>query len=206
MTYNDIDPRKQAFIFELDDVLYPQKDYLFQVYYLFASMLEYTELLDAKVLVNLMTSIYQKEGPKFVFDQVQHKFKLDEKYRVGFENLMDSARLPLKLLLYNDMLTLLQDIVVDRKQLYIVTNGTLKRQLNKISQTEWHHLDPYLTCYFADELAPKPEPDVLHLLMRERNLQRRDLLMIGKTAADEFCAEACGIDFINGSEFLSQLQ
>ncbi|RYY34080.1 MAG: haloacid dehalogenase, partial [Sphingobacteriaceae bacterium] len=36
MKYSDIDPRKQAFVFELDNVLYPEKDYLFQVYYLFA--------------------------------------------------------------------------------------------------------------------------------------------------------------------------
>jgi hypothetical protein len=27
ITYSDIDPRKKAFIFELDDVLYPEKDY-----------------------------------------------------------------------------------------------------------------------------------------------------------------------------------
>ena len=36
MKYSDIDNRKTAFIFELDNVLYPEKDYLFQVYYLFA--------------------------------------------------------------------------------------------------------------------------------------------------------------------------
>jgi len=39
MNYKDIDKRKKAFIFELDNVLYPEKDYLYQVYYLFASML-----------------------------------------------------------------------------------------------------------------------------------------------------------------------
>ena len=48
MKYSDIDQRKTAFILELDNVLYPEKDYLFQVYYLFAAMLEYIEQLDAK--------------------------------------------------------------------------------------------------------------------------------------------------------------
>lgn len=202
MNYNDIDPAKKAFIFELDDVLYPEKDYLFQIFYLFASMLEYTELLDAKVLISLMTKTYAQQGQRHVFNEVQQKFKLDEKYRAGFEHLMDTARLPLKLLLYKDMLTLLQDIVVDRKQLFIVTNGRPKRQLNKLSQTEWHHLDPYLTCYFAEELMPKPEPDILHLLMRERNLQRRDLLMIGNSQTDELCADACGIDYFPVEAFM----
>ena len=38
--YSEIDPRKDAFIFELDDVLYPEKDYLYQIYYLFTAFLE----------------------------------------------------------------------------------------------------------------------------------------------------------------------
>jgi hypothetical protein len=42
--------------------LYPEKDYLYQVYYLFAGFLEYTELLDAKVLVNLMVKTFEEEG------------------------------------------------------------------------------------------------------------------------------------------------
>jgi FMN phosphatase YigB (HAD superfamily) len=203
MTYNDIDPRKQAFVFELDNVVYPEKDYLFQVYYLFASMLEYTELLDAKVLVNLMTHIYQEQGPAAVFKTVQQKFKLEDKYIEGFNALMDTARLPLKLLLYQNMLTLLQDIVVDRKKIFIVTNGKPVQQLNKIKQIEWHHLDPYLTCYFAEETALKPEPDCIHFLLKAHNLQRRDLLMIGNSTTDELCAEASGVDYINSAEFLS---
>ena len=52
MKYTDIDPRKTAFIFELDNVLYPEKDYLFQAYYLFAGYLEYLDLIDEKEAVN----------------------------------------------------------------------------------------------------------------------------------------------------------
>ena len=43
LNYTNIPASKKAFIFELDNVLYPEKDYLLQVYYLFASFLEYTE-------------------------------------------------------------------------------------------------------------------------------------------------------------------
>jgi phosphoglycolate phosphatase-like HAD superfamily hydrolase len=203
MRYSDIDEHKTAFIFELDNVLYPEKDYLYQVYYLFAGFLEYTELLDAKVLVNLMIKTYEEEGQEQVFNRVQEKFKLDEKYRFNFEHLHKKAELPLKLLLYPEMLKLLQDIVVDRKQIYIVTNGNPDQQLNKLKQAEWHGLEKYLVCYFADEIAPKPEPDIVFKLIHEHNLQRRDMLMSGTTDADVRCAEACGIDFIYSEEFLS---
>lgn len=196
LTYTNIDPRKKAFVFELDNVLYPEKDYLLQVYYLFGAFLEYKELLDGKVLTKLMTETYEKEGSANIFDVVKERFKINEEYRYNFDLLHLTARLPLKLLLYKDMLTLLQDIVVDRKQIFILTNGNPEQQLNKIRQTEWHGLEKYLTCYFADEIKPKPEPDALHYILKTHSLERRDVIMIGNAEADEFCAEAAGVDYL----------
>jgi hypothetical protein len=65
--YSDVDPRINGYIFELDNVLFPEKEYLYQVYYLFAGFLEYTELLDAKVLVKLMVQTYEQEGSASVY-------------------------------------------------------------------------------------------------------------------------------------------
>ncbi len=202
MKYNDVDKRKKAFVFELDDVLYPEKDYLFQVYYLFAGLLEYTQLIDAKEITDYMVSAYTNEGKDKVFDALKQKFNIEEKYRDNFNNLMITARLPLKLLLYQNMLNLLQEIVIDRKKVFIVTNGNPAQQLNKIKQTEWHGLEQYLTAYFADETFPKPEPDSLHLLMKDHGLHRREIMMIENSETDRLCAEVCGIDYLNVGEFL----
>jgi FMN phosphatase YigB (HAD superfamily) len=193
--YSDIDPRKEAFIFELDDVLYPEKDYLYQVYYLFAAFMEYTELTDAKEVTGLMTSAYLAGGKNTVFDIIKKKLDIDEKYRFNFNHLSNTAKLPLNLLLYPEMLKLLQEIVVDRKKIFIVTNGNPEQQLNKIKQAEWEGLEPYLTCYFANEIVPKPETDSIDLLIKDRNLQRRNILMFGNSEIDEQCAAASGIDF-----------
>lgn len=195
--YSDIDPRINAFVFELDNVLFPEKDYLYQVYYLFAGYLEYTELLDAKVLVSLMVSTYEQSGASAVFDTLKERFKIDEKYRFNFEHLHTAAQVPLMLYIYPEMLTLLQDIVVDRKQIFILTNGNPQQQLNKIKHTDWQGLEKYLTCYFADEIAPKPEPDALHFVIEKHSLQRREILMIGASQNDELCAEAAGVDYIS---------
>jgi phosphoglycolate phosphatase-like HAD superfamily hydrolase len=202
MQYKDIDKRKTAFILELDDVLYPAKDYIYQVYYLFANMLEYVELIDGKQITKLMTGVYAEQGPAFVFDALTEQFPVAAQYKEQFDNLFDTAKLPLKLLLYQNMLTLLQEVVVDRKKLFIVTNGKVARQINKIKQVEWHRLEPYLICYLADETAPKPEPDVVHLLMQEHNLQRRDIIMIGNSEIDSLCAETVGVDYLSVDKFL----
>jgi len=199
--YSEIDPRKDAFIFELDNVLYPEKDYLYQIYYLFTSFLEYTEMIDAKEATSVMVDAYLAGGKEVVFDRLREKYSLDEKYRQNFRHLNINAKLPLKLLLDEDLLAFMQDIVVDRKQIFILTNGTPEQQLSKIKQTEWHGLEPYLTCYFADEIAPKPETDSLDLLIKNHNLQRRNILMIGNSDVDRQCADASGVDLIKPIEF-----
>jgi hypothetical protein len=59
--------RKKAFVFELDNVLYPEKDYFFQIYYLFANLLEYTELNNATKTTDLMlTRILRKERVRYL--------------------------------------------------------------------------------------------------------------------------------------------
>jgi len=202
ITYSDIDPRKKAFIFELDDVLYPAKDYYFQIYYLFANLLEYTELNSAAKTTDLMIDTYIQKGEGEVFNTIAAELNVDEKYRKNLEIMLLTSRLPLKLLLYKNMLSFMQEVVLDRKKLFIVTNGNPQQQLNKLRQVEWHGLEPYLICYFADESVPKPEPDVLHLLMQEHNLERRDLIMIEGSDTDKLCAEACGIDYLNVKEII----
>jgi phosphoglycolate phosphatase-like HAD superfamily hydrolase len=202
MKYSDIDKSKQAFIFELDDVIYPEKDYLFQVYYLFTSVLEYTELIDAKAATQLMVDTYLAGNKDKAFDAVKGQFNVDEKYRANYEHLLLTVKLPLKLLIYKAVLDMLQEIVIDRKKIFIVTNGDPAQQLNKIKQTEWHGLEPYLTCYFTDETKPKPATDAIELLMADHNLKRKDIVIIGNTEIDNLCAEACGVDYVVASDLI----
>ncbi len=202
ISYNDIDPGKKAFIFELDDVLYPAKDYYYQIYYLFANLLEYTELNSAARTTELMIDTYIKKGSGKVYSELVSQLSIEEKYRDKLEIMLLTSRLPLKLLLFKNMLSFMQEVVTDRKRLFIVTNGSPQQQLNKLRQIEWHGLEPYLTCYFTDESLPKPEPDVIHLLMKEHNFDHRDLLMISGSETDRLCAETCGIDYINTGEII----
>jgi FMN phosphatase YigB (HAD superfamily) len=200
--YADLDPHKKAFVFELDNVLFPKQDYLFQVYYLFAAFIEHTEQWKSKQIITSMIEAYHKHGEDAVFDAVKTAFSLEPKYQENFDRLLNTARLPLKLLLYQQMLELLQQIVVDRKQIFILTNGNPQQQLNKIKQVDWNGLENYLVCYFAEEIKPKPEPDALHQILTEHSLQRRDLIMIGNHTADELCAQAAGVDYANLLDFI----
>lgn len=198
LKYSDLNPSKKAFIFELDNVLYPEKDYLLQVYYLFAQFIEYTETVPfASELTDFFRLSYEKNGAEGIFDRARDAFSLDEKYREEFQRLHQTARLPLKLLLYKASLSLLQEIVTDRKHIFLVTNGDPEQQLNKIRQIEWAGLENYLTVYFANESKPKPETDVLDIIYIRHNLLRKDLLIIGTSETDREFAFAAGIEYLN---------
>lgn len=203
LNYSDLDPHKKGYIFELDNVLYPERDYLLQVYYLFANFIEFTETVpSSKELTAFMKTAYENHGPKGLFERASQVFGIDEKYKTNFEKLHYTARLPLKLVLFNSMLTLLQEMVVDRKQIFLVTNGNPEIQLNKIKQVEWNGLEKYLVVYFAEEVKSKPETNVLELILSKHQLLRKDLIVIGSNDIDVEFASASGVDYIDSSSFM----
>jgi phosphoglycolate phosphatase-like HAD superfamily hydrolase len=203
LSYNQIDPKKKGFIFELDNVLFPERDYLLQVYYLFAHIIEYLETAPSgNELTEFMKQVFLHSGPDKVFERAKDAFGLDEKYRKNFEQLQLTAKLPLKLLLYKEMLSFLQEIVVDRKKLFLVTAGNRTQQLNKIRQIEWNGIEKYFTMYFTEESAPKPETASLEIILKNHGLLRRELVIIGATDTDQQFAAAGGVDYIDVTEFI----
>lgn len=170
---------KEAFIFELDDVIYPEKDYLLQVYYLFAQFIEYGEQLSATDILKFMQATYLEEGAADLFAKTAAKFKIPDKYEVNFNMLLLSVRLPLKLLIYDEVLRFLQEIVVERKLIFLLTAGSPVMQLNKIKQTEWDGLEKYLTVYFTEELKETGDP--LGFIVEKHRLDREKALFIGRS-------------------------
>src|SRR3546814_13229661 len=124
MTYADIDANKKALLFEVDNVLFPEKDYLLQVYYLFAHLLEYTETVPpAAELTGFLKTAYEQHGETGLFDRAAEAFAIDPKYRVQFERMDRTARLPAKLLLYQSVLDLIHTAHNDGNRLLLFTRG-----------------------------------------------------------------------------------
>jgi len=194
---------KQIVIFELDDVLFPAKDYLLQVYYLFAQFIEYTEQKNAQPILDFMRSEYESYGTDMLFEKTAQKFELSNTYQHNFDLLHQTARLPLKLLLYKSMLNFLQELVVNRKQIYIVTAGDPEQQLNKIKQTEWNGLEKYLTVYFADELN-QPKSEIFQNILNNNNLSDKDALIVGANKFDKQQSDLVNLTYIESLEIYNK--
>jgi FMN phosphatase YigB (HAD superfamily) len=203
LKYSDLDKRIKAFVFELDDVIYPEKDYLLQVYYLFANFIEFSEgFPTSQNLTDFLKTAYMRYGEKDIFDKAKETFGLKDKYRENFERLHYTAILPLKLLLYSQILELMQEIVVDGKQLFLITNGKPEVQLNKIRQIEWNGLENYLRVFYASEINSKPNSDVLSYIINNYQLTTKDFMIIGTSEIDQEFAVSTGVDFLAVKEFL----
>lgn len=198
MTFEKYLQEKHFFIFELDNVIYPEKDYLLQVYYLFAQFIEYGEQLSAADILKYMQGTYLEHGDDGIFGKTAEKFNIPEKYRVNFEMLLFSVRLPLKLLIYNEVLAFLQAIVLERKQIFLFVRGNPVMQLNKIKQTDWNGLEKYLTVFFTEEF--EPEKDALKLIVDQHQLDTSKTLMIGGTSFAENSGTVNNVDYLDVNE------
>lgn len=191
---------KKAFIFAFDDVLYPKKDYLLQVYYLFSEFLTYSELLNSAEILNFMKDEFEKNGNEQIFEKTAEKFNIPSKYNDNFNILHQTARLPLKLLLYQQILNLLQELVVERKEIFLVLDGEPQEQLNKVKQTEWHGLERYLKLYFVKEYETMAEcVKDIHTL---NGLNHSETVFIGANHQTELLIKPIEVEYLSVRKLL----
>ena len=89
----------------------------------------------------------------------------------------------------------MQELVVDRKKIYIVTAGNAEQQLNKIKQTEWNGLEQYLTVYFSDELN-QPKAEIFQKILNDNNLSPKEALVVGANNFDEEQSKLINLPYI----------
>lgn len=169
----------EAVIFGLDDVIYPQRDYLLQVYYLFAQFLEFTESHPPESeLVGFLKTAYDHHGEDQLFDKAADAFGIPEKYRDNFERLHGYAQLPLTLLLYPEIETLMLELKDAEKSILILAPGEPLIQLNKLKHMKWAGLDRVLKVYFTDELTQRGE-DPIPFVLGELKVPGNQVTYIG---------------------------
>lgn len=198
LKFGEINPSKNAIIFELDDVLIPKKDYDLQVYYLFANFIEYLETFPpSQEMLAFISKRYELHGNTGMFDEIAVTFGVDKKYEENLALLFKTAKLPLKLLLFKESLALLQELVINRKQLFILTAGTPEQQLNKIKQTEWNGLDKYLKVYFKNEFMGLSAGSAMLFLLKENDLNKDEAVFVGSDNSNDNIANLGGVDFLS---------
>jgi FMN phosphatase YigB (HAD superfamily) len=203
MVFEKLVKDNQAFIFELDDVLYPKKDYLLQVYYLFAQFMEYTEQLNATEILSFMQAFYSKEGEAELFLKTTEHFNLPLKYQYNFELLHENARLPLKLLLFAPVLDFMKHILGEGKRIFLLADGNPTQQLNKIKQVEWNGLETHLVAYFTEEISKNGRAAAIETIADKHAIRLDQTVIIMQQEHENKMSLPMGINLLTVDKLLS---
>lgn len=180
-----IQEKPTAVIFELDDVIYPKRDYLLQVYYLFAQFLEYTEAHPpAGELVEFLKKSYEHHGEEGLFAKAMAVFGIPGDYETNFDRLHLQAHLPVELLLYPEVEAFMQELRAAGTPILIFTPGEPLMQLNKLKHIKWNGLDRVLRAYFQDELVQRGEAP-LDYVLGELGIGAEHTVYVGKDGPPE---------------------
>lgn len=145
---------KQLYLFEVDDVLYPKRDYVLQIYYLFGQFVEFTESKPiAAAITQFMKERFEADNTTGLLQATQKEFGLLDNYIENFERLQANAHLPLKLLLFEETKESFRALTDSGKQFAILTAGNPVLQLNKLKHIDWAGWDQKIKIYFTDELV-----------------------------------------------------
>lgn len=177
-------------IFDLDDTLYSEEEFLKSVY-------------------SRIAGLYGTGSEDDVYDYLLYTFKNN-----GRDNIFDKMfrKFPNKLINLETCLTIMRSPIVGHsfdlypwvseyakksfeRSISIITNGTPQQQKNKIKYLNLDRFFDLTHVAYANEYQKKPHPDAYHRL--SEFLKMRDPIYVGDSNSDKVFAKNCGIEFLD---------
>jgi FMN phosphatase YigB (HAD superfamily) len=198
--------RFSLFIFDLDNTIYKEEDYLFLAYMAiagkFAGILPSTK---KEQLFKMMKDLHQKQGPDKLFNKFLMAVDLDNSYLPECIEILRSfvPENPIEIdKKINNILSCLKGM---SKKIFVLTNGNVDQQRNKIHHINWEGMEKYISFVFANEIEPKPSPAGVNYILKVSGIEKEKAIFIGDSETDRICALNSGVQFLN-IHFLADLR
>ncbi len=186
------------FIFDLDNTIYNEEDYLFQGYKVICDRYSGKEPgQDKKSLFDLMIKIYYQEGRDKLFDRFLETTGSDKSYIDLFLKILRTFKPEKPILINKTVLEFLHLLAEKKKNIFVLTNGNPQQQRNKIRHIEWQGLDKYISFIFAEEIARKPSPAGVSHILKTSGIGNGSAIFIGDKETDRICAEDGGVRYLD---------
>lgn len=190
-----------VFIFDLDNTLYCENDYLFAAYHQVAKNIQKNYKIPESIISDFLKQSFLEYGRQNLFKRLLEHFELPDYKLDSFLTELRTVEISPKIKLNKDTLNNLNDLVRKNKKIFVLTNGNLIQQQNKIKNIDWKGLESNIKFYFANLYQPKPSGISLDILISENNFERRNCLMIGDQEIDKQCALNSNVDFLFGKDY-----
>ena len=182
----------KLYVFDLDDTLYRETDYLFAAYRKIGELLSSGEAERAQEYTRFLCDSFVSDGRQGLFQRLLDRYQL----KVPVEQLLDvlrSTECPLEL--SATMRHVLDELVQSGKHVAVLTNGNPRQQQQKITNLKFAQLYPGIEIVYAATIASKPSPAAVLQLMAAYNTEAAQTIIIGDSETDRQTALNAGIDY-----------
>ncbi len=200
-TFN-IPNKYQYIILDLDDTLYDEKLYLYPAYKKIATSLSQKHSVNATDIEHYLISEFEKGNRKNLFNKLCKQFQIPDLEIDKMLTILRTIQLP-KIELFDKMKGLLDKLIGEKRNLFVITNGNLEQQENKVNSINWEGRDKDIQFVFAANHKPKPDNGSYNYLASKSGIIANSAIYIGDTEVDAIFAKNCGIAFLNVAEILN---
>ena len=182
---------KRDFIFDLDNTLIDEKNFLYNAYDEICSELFPNNYVDALLFLK---STFELEGRKFIFNKLLNKFPNND---LSIESCLSILRnyKPKRKIETKNWFKEFCFKINKPISLRIITNGNPKQQKNKIDSLKLPNLVTLDEVIYANEFEPKPNPSSFYKLKHANNLNSP--IFIGDSEIDKSFCKNLRIEFFN---------
>lgn len=193
------------FLLDLDNTLYDEKQYLYPAYHAIAKKLASGYSLNEIELTNFLIKAFEEGGREKLFDRMCEKYQIPQSAIPEMLSTMRDLKLATSIELYPKAKLFIEKLIAEKKTVFIVTNGNLRQQQNKVNSISWGESFPHLIFIYTALFQPKPNRASFDYLVKEYSLSPEKCVMIGDSIIDEEFAGNCGIRFLQSALFSNQL-
>lgn len=200
--------RYSVFIFDLDDTVYPEIEYLTRAYKYISDCIiakEGKQTTNSDEIFDFLLNTFKKSGRNSLFQKLQAKYELKHFKIEDFLYCLRNVPIPANTIkVYKEVEALLNNLVEYNKKLYILTNGNINQQKNKVNIVDIPHKDKISLIYASTKgpLLQKPSPYYINKISKESNVIKEQLLFIGDSLTDQQTAINAEISFLHVSNIL----
>jgi HAD superfamily hydrolase (TIGR01549 family) len=193
----------KLYIFDLDNTIYDEKLYLFPAYRTIANYLEKKKLAKSQRIYTYLTREFKNAGRELLFDKLIQKLGLEQELKTEFLSILRTNRPKRKMPVYPQIAKLFSELQTEKKRIYVITNGNVTQQKNKVENIKWGKFRKSIHLIYANETKPKPSPESFNALRRKININPKECVYIGDAESDRIFAKNSKIEFIHPDQLLS---
>ena len=181
-------------VFDLDDTLYKETDYLFSAYCEIEKYVSSKASIPLDEVNGFLRSVFLSKGRDGLFDEFISHF--------GVENYVDKSEMLRILRTHNCTLSLfpqaeslLTELQKNGKEIAILTNGNLIQQKNKVKCLNLCESHPYIDIVYAAIVGAKPSPNGLFTIAENHQCELKKMAFVGDSLTDQETAKYAGVDY-----------